>query len=429
MEKLKSNFKVQRATFYLLFHFSTFPLFNLSTVSAQTVDWIRQFGTTGHDRAAAIAVNASGVYVAGGTEGTLTGQHSAGAVDAFVGRYDTNGVEVWIRQFGTAGVDEILAIAIDDTSLYVAGDTQGTLSAQGGAPAGPHAFVRKYDLKGTEVWTREFGTGHTDEVLALTSGAAGVYAAGDTTVTAPPYDDAFVATFGTGGKNGWSRGFGTAAVDRATAIAVNASGVYVAGATQGTLRGLTGAGDSDGFLRKYDLDGTEVWTRQFGTSESDEILSMAIDASGLYLAGTTTGTMAGQTRAGSVDAFVRKYDFNGEVVWTRQFGTAKYDDVLGIAVSARGVYVAGNTTGAWPGHVNAGDYDVFVRKFDLKGGAVWTQQFGGSAHEELLSIAVDASGVYAAGVTEGALAGQRSHGSDDAFVVKLADGAARPPLK
>jgi hypothetical protein len=399
------------------------------SASAQAVLWIRQFGTTGHDRAAAIAVHASGVYVGGGTEGTLPGQRSAGGVDAFVGRYNTSGVEVWMRQFGTAGVDEILAIAVDDTGLYVAGDTQGTLSAQSGAPAGPHAFVRKYDLNGAEAWTREFGTGHTDEVLALTSGAAGVYAAGDTTVTAPPYDDAFVATFDAKGKSGWSHGFGTAAVDRATAIAVNASGVYVAGATQGTLRGLTGAGDADGFLRKYDVNGAEIWTRQFGTSESDEILSMAIDASGLYLAGATTGTMGGQTSAGSLDAFVRKYDFNGEVVWTRQFGTAKYDDALGIATSAQDVYVAGNTAGALPGHVNAGDYDVFVRKYDAKGGAVWTQQFGGRAHEELLSIAVDASGVYAAGVTGGALGNQRSHGSDDAFVVKLADGAARQPLK
>ena len=79
--------------------------------------------------------------------------------------------------------------------------------------------------------------------------------------------------------------------------------------------------------------------------------------------------------------------------------------------------------------MNAGDYDVFVRKYDAKGGAVWTQQFGGRAHEELLSIAVDASGVYAAGVTDGALTNQRSHGSDDAFVVKLADGAAGTPLK
>jgi hypothetical protein len=418
VEKLKSNFKVRQLTFYLLFHFSTFPLFNLSTVSAQTVDWIRQFGTEGRDRAAAIAVHASGVYVAGGTEGTLPGQHTAGAVDAFVGRYDTNGVQVWMRQFGTAGVDEILAIAVDDTGIYVAGDTQGALSAQSGVPAGAHAFVRKYDLNGAEVWTREFGSGRNDEVLALTSGAAGVYAAGDTTVTAPPYDDAFVATFDANGKSGWSQRFGTAAVDRATAVAVNTSGVYVAGATQGTLPGQIGAGDSDGFLRKYDFNGALVWTRQFGTSESDEILSMAIDASGVYLAGATTGSMAGQT-TGSVDAFVSKYDFNGQVVWTRQFGTSKYDDALGIAVSPQGMYVAGNTTGALPGHVNAGDYDVFVRKYDVKGDAAWTKQFGSRAHDELLGIAVDASGVYAAGVTEGALPGQRSRGSDDAFVVKL----------
>lgn len=397
--------------------------------SAQTVQWIRQFGTEGRERAAAIAVHASGVYVAGGTEGTLPGQHSAGAVDAFVGRYDTNGVEVWMRQFGTAGVDEVLAIAADGTGIYVAGDTQGTLSAQSGAPAGQHAFVRKYDLNGVEEWTREFGSGRSDEVLALTSGAAGVYAAGDTTVTAPPYDDAFVAAFAAGGKSEWSHGFGTAAVDRATAIAVNASGVYVAGATQGTLPGQTGAGDSDGFLRKYDVNGSVVWTRQFGTSESDEILSMAVDASGLYLAGATTGALVGQTSAGSVDAFVSKYDFDGRVVWTRQFGTPKYDDALGIAVSAQGVFVAGNTTGAWPAHLNGGDYDVFVRKYDLNGRAAWTQQFGGSAHEELLGIAVDASGVYAAGVTEGALTGGRSHGSDDAFVVKFADGAARAPSR
>jgi hypothetical protein len=397
--------------------------------SAQTVEWIRQFGTAGHDRAAAITVHASSVFVAGGTEGTLPGQRSAGAVDAFVGRFDLNGVEVWMRQFGTPGVDEVLAIAVDGTGVYVAGDTQGMLSAQGGAPPGQHAFLRKYDLNGMEVWTREFGSGHSDEVLALTRGAAGIYAAGDTTVTAPPYDDAFVATFTAAGRSGWGRSLGTTSVDRATAIAVNASGVYVAGTTQGVLPGQTAAGDADGFLRKYDLDGTEVWTHQFGTRESDEILSMAIDASGLYLAGMTTGTLGGQTSAGSADAFVRKYDFGGRVVWTRQFGTARYDDALGIAVSAQGVYVAGNTMGAWPGHMNAGDYDVFVRKYDMNGGVAWTQQFGSSAHEELLSVDVDTTAVYAAGVTDGALTAQRSHGSEDAFIVKLTDGAARNLLK
>lgn len=391
--------------------------------SAQTVQWIRQFGSAAQDRAAAIAVNASGVYVAGATEAVLPGQRSAGAVDAFVQRYDAGGTEIWTRQFGTSGIDEVLAIAVDDTGVYVAGDTQGALSSA--APAGPHAFLRKYDLNGGEVWTREFGSGRREEVLAVAAGADGVYAAGDTTVAVPPFDDAFVATFGADGNVRGGHEFGTAAVDRAAAITVNATGVYVAGATQGTLPGQTAAGDSDSFVRKYGLDGTEIWTRQFGTPESDEVLSMASDASGVYVAGTTSGAIGAQPGTGAVDGFVRKYDVNGQALWTRQFGTPDYDDVLGIAVSAQGVYVAGNTKGALPGQLNAGDYDIFIRKFDPSGVAEWTQQLGGKGHDELLGIAVDASGVYTAGVTDGALPGQRSKGSFDAFIVKLGEGAAR----
>ena len=393
--------------------------------SAQTVEWIRQFGTGGHDRAAAIAVYATDVFVAGGTEGTFPGQRTAGAVDAFVARYNAGGAEVWMRQFGTPDVDEVLAIAVDATGVYVAGDTRGTLGQAGGAPAGPHAFIRKYDLNGVELWTREFGTGHNDEVLALTSGADGVFAAGDTTVTAPPYDDAFVAAFTGDGANAWRYGIGTTAVDRATAIAVNASGLYVAGATQGKLPGQTGSGDADGFVRKYTRDGREQWTRQFGTRESDEVLSMALDSSGLYLAGMTAGAFGGQTSAGSADAFLRKYDFGGRVMWTRQFGTPRYDDALGIATAAGAVYVVGNTAGAWPGHQNAGDYDVFVRRLDSDGAVGWTQQFGSAAHDELLGVAVDGASVYVAGVTDGALAAERSYGSEDAFIIKLTDAAAR----
>ena len=393
--------------------------------SAQAVQWSVQFGGPAQDRAFAIAVHASALYVAGATEGALPGQRNAGGIDAFVRKCNLNGVEVWTRQFGTPGIDEILAIAADESGIYVAGDTQGVLRADSGATAAPHAFVRKYDTAGNELWTREFGSGRREEVLAVAAAAGGVYAAGDTTVAAPPFDDAFVAAFDVKGAPGWSRVIGTGSEDRASAIAVHASGVYVAGATQGTLPGQASVGDSDNFLRKYDLNGNEVWTRQFGTAEGDEIISMALDDTGLYLAGTTSGTIAGQPAGGAIDAVVAKYDFNGQPVWTRQFGTSGYDDALGIAVSAQGVYVAGNTTGTLPGQVNAGDYDALVRKYDRGGRVLWTKQFGSAAHDEVLGIVADASGVYAVGVTDGALPGQRSKGSSDAFIVKLGDAPAR----
>src|SRR5262245_65599106 len=105
---------------------------------AQDVEWIRQFGTTGQDRRSAVAVNASGVYIGGATEAAFPGYQSAGAVDAFVMRLDGNGSVAWMRQFGTPGIDEVLAIALDETGVYVGGDTQGALSAA--APPGAHAF-------------------------------------------------------------------------------------------------------------------------------------------------------------------------------------------------------------------------------------------------------------------------------------------------
>ena len=47
-----------------------------------------------------------------------------------------------------------------------------------------------------------------------------------------------------------------------------------------------------------------------------------------HVVGYTDGEFPGQTSSGSTDAFVRKYDANGNEVWTRQFGTSAQDLAL-----------------------------------------------------------------------------------------------------
>ena len=143
--------------------------------SAQDVQWIRQFGSAAQDRAFAIAVHAPGLYVAGATQGALPGQRHAGELDAFVRKYDVHGAEAWTRQFGTPGIDEILAVAVDESGIYVASDTQGDLRGGNRAVGVAHAFMRKYDLHGAEVWTRECGSGRREEVLAIAASATAVY--------------------------------------------------------------------------------------------------------------------------------------------------------------------------------------------------------------------------------------------------------------
>src|SRR5262249_59490266 len=121
--------------------------------------------------------------------------------------------------------------------------------------------------------------------------------------------------------------------DLAFGVAVDASGVYVAGDTDGTLPGQTGAGGRDAFVRKYDGAGNQLWTRQFGTSGFfDSALGVAVDASGGFVAGFIDGTLPGQTSAGDIDAYVRKYDAAGNELWTRQFGTSAHDFASRVAL-------------------------------------------------------------------------------------------------
>src|SRR5262249_60794229 len=96
----------------------------------------------------------------------------------------------------------------------------------------------------------------------------------------------------------------------------------------------TGAGSGDAFVRKYDFAGNELWTRQFGTADIDLAHGVAVDGSGVYVAGYTYGIFPRQAGAGGVDAFVRKYDAAGNELVTRQFATSANDTALGVAADA-----------------------------------------------------------------------------------------------
>ena len=330
-----------------------------------TTTWIRQFGTSSNTKADGIYADATGVYMAGYTDGTLPGQKNAGGQDAFVRKYNAIGKELWTRQFGTSSYDEAWGIYADSTGVYVAGTTSGILPGQKNA-GGRDAFVRKYDASGKELWTQQFGTSSEDEAFA---------------------------------------------------ISADAMGVYVAGSTDGTLPGQKNTGVLDAFVRKYNASGKELWTQQFGTSSYDEARGIYADSTGVYVAGTTADTFSGQNSTGGADAFVRKYNAIGKELWMQQFGTSSVDNANSISADATGVYVAGSTSGILPGQQNAGGRDAFVRKYDVIGKELWTQQFGTSSEDEAFAISADATGVYVAGSTSGILQGQQNAGILDAFVV------------
>ena len=67
--------------------------------------------------------------------------------------------------------------------------------------------------------------------------------------------------------------------------------------------------------------------------------------------------IAGQTNTGGLfDAFVQKFDLNGNPQWARQFGTTGDDFVYGIALGPQYVYAAGQA-----------DSGVFLWRFTFSG--------------------------------------------------------------
>ena len=343
--------------------------------SAEDDGWTRQFGTEGRDAATGVAVAGDGsLYVLGWTTLVLPDQTSMGGLrDSFVRKYSQNGNELWIRQFGSEEDDTPEGIALDDQgNLYVVGRVYAHLPDQSNEGLND-AFLRKYDSDGTEIWTRQFGTEERDSARSVVvDGGGSVYVVGETKGAFPgfthkeAYRAAFVRKYDGDGNELWTRQFSTGGRDTATdVVAGSGEGVCIVGETNGAFPGQDNLGGEDAFVRKYNSEGNELWTRQFGTSEADEANDVALDGSAnVYVVGETDEALPDQTYVGGFgDAFVRKYDGDGAELWTRQFGTEQIDLVDGVDIDDEGnLYLVGLTEGVLPGQISLGGRDAFVIK-------------------------------------------------------------------
>jgi hypothetical protein len=333
---------------------------------------------------------------------------------------ETTGIP-WTRQFGTPSSDFASAISATADGAFVAGDTLGTLPGETSA-GDDDAFVRRYNADGDVLWTRQFGTESYETAWAVSTTADGVYVAGESGgalsgETNAGKSDAFVRRYNADGDVLWTRQFGTAGYDSAFAIAATADGVYVAGNTRRALPGETSAGGYDAFVRRYNADGDVMWTRQFGSPSTDEAFAVAATADGIYVAGDTFGALPGETSAGGYDAFVRRYNADGDVLWTRQFGSPSTDEASSISAHADGIYVAGITGGSLLGETS-GSFKAFVRRYNADGDVLWTRQFGPSTDVSSYISATEDS-IYVAGNTRGTLPGQTKAGRRDAFIRRI----------
>jgi uncharacterized protein (TIGR03437 family) len=286
--------------------------------------WTREF-TVPHTYVSLskAAVDATGVYV-------LVFPGSEPVV--WLRKYSSGGDELWSRQLDFPFPRGVLAA--DGTGVYVAG---GSTPAPSGA--GAISYLRKYSADATELWTSRFDAS-LGGVAGVAADVTGVYMMSLHGSAGPPVRSAgvLVRKLDARGNELWAREVNSSAVPRAF-VAADPTGFYLVAAD---------AWGSGTFLRKYDSGGDELWSRKidpldFVTIATDATgFYLAGQVSVEYFPLRLFPALPGQCRSGSGrDSFVRKYDLEGAEVWTRQFGTPDSAWATGVAVHPSGVYVVG----------------------------------------------------------------------------------------
>ncbi len=397
-----------------------------STGLAETpyqIAWVDQLGTATHDCGHGVSTDTNGnVFISGHTAGSLGGDH-VGGNDAFIIKYNGSGNRSWSRQLGTTSSDISYGVSVDPTgNAFISGYTYGNLD---GINAGyQDAFVARYDESGVMDWTRQLGTANRDISCGVSTDANGNAFISGYTYGSLDGDnfgsaDAFVTKYDASGSLLWTRQLGSTDDDISNGVSTDVDGnVFISGNTYGSLYG-DNAGNDDAFVTKYNNSGTLQWTRQIGSTEGDSSCGVSTDANGnVFISGYTYGSLDGDN-FGSADAFVTKYDASGSLLWTRQLGTTGWDNSRSVFADAEGnVFISGITNGDFGGG-SAGNCDAFVGKYDGSGNLLWTRQFGTADYDIAFGVSTDGVGnVFIAGETEGNF-GDTNAGYTDAFIIKL----------
>lgn len=238
----------------------------------------------------------------------------------------------------------------------------------------------------------------------------------------------------------WVAAGGGAKSDKTRAVTFDREGnVFMAGETSedGTFgdQKRSGLGSTDFFLTKVSKEGRFLWVRSFGGSLVDRGYGVATDSTGnAYVTGhyqSTDAQAKGQTlpNAGDYDVFVAKYDPCGELLWIRTAGGKGYDYGHGIVVDSKGDIVV---TGAVAGEakfgnitVNAGNTTrpIFCAKYDAAGTLKWVKTTSGKFSGSGHGLGVDAADAIYIGGSGG------GKGSFGTVPIEIAKGQAGVVVK
>ncbi|WP_204104620.1 MULTISPECIES: S8 family serine peptidase [Spirulina sp. CCY15215] len=341
----------------------------------RNLQWTQQIGTSQDERIEKITVDSAGnVYMTGFAWASLEGNYGSSDIEGWVAKYDPDGNQVWLEQLSNY-VISFYDLAVDNIgNVYVVGEnTYFDIGQSGRYERQTSGLIVKFDTNGTRDWARFYSTDKLDISRGVTVDDSGnIYMTGwsqsghDRNPLSPTTAgevEAWVTKLNSNGSSEWVKIIANGSDNRATDVAVDRFGnVWVTGYTKGDVGG-TNSGGWDVWLAQYNKNGEEQWKQQLGSQQSEVSWGIELDSVGnAYVTGMATGVL-GQASSGNADAWVAKYDRNGNQLWLDQLGSNSTDVAFDLAIDREdSVYLTGYTFGDLGG-INQGSADIWMAKY------------------------------------------------------------------
>jgi cysteine-rich repeat protein len=226
--------------------------------------------------------------------------------EQWVRKYDSVGNPIWSKRFGGPGNDYGYGLAIDALGRGI------LVGAVEELDTGYDVSIRALAANGSVVWNQQIHQGNGDFALDVMTFGQKTYVAGFLEF-AGEGQNAWAARLDLLGEAEWNHVHNGAfsGMDRAGGIARAADGsVALAGFEKG-------ATNHDIWVRRLDQNGAELWTQTYDDPQllwADRGQEVAIDSQGHIVAVGQHWTPGEQLN--SFDTWMRKYDAQGNELWT-----------------------------------------------------------------------------------------------------------------
>lgn len=297
--------------------------------------WSNLIGTDKNDQVTKIAIDSNGnLYLTGQTYGTFSSQIKKGSINMILIKVSPEGEILFEKQWADDKQTHIEGsdILFDNSKIYITG-SQGHLFSE------RDFFLAQLETDGTLNYLKTYGTNENDYSYAisadhnhniiLTGETGGTLKTG---LTSENKYDIFLMKLTTDGTTIWTKQFGTSTEEAGKDIVIDQeNNIYLTGYTFGNLMDQN-RGANDIFLIKFDSDGKQLWEKQFGTETFDIGNCLVIKKNHLYLG--SNGNPHINFR--SLDIILKKFDLNGKEIWSKQIDTGKSDQLFDMTLDPFG---------------------------------------------------------------------------------------------